>query len=132
MRKHIDDLGSEFDKVAQRAERWLNPCYLDIAVQDLISACSSGIPNVCFRAVWVLGHTEVREAFNEIRRLCDDLDEEVQYDAVVALGIHGDDRSIADLLSWLLTECPSRPGFYPLTKIGPKCISRATGVREPH
>jgi len=122
IQRHVANLGASDDGISRRAEACLIRYYGNDAIPYLIRACESDNSVVRYRAVWVLGHPRAAEVFDTIRRLCDDPDERVHYDAIMALGVLDDDRAIPYLIELMLLCAPTRPGASALHRMGPKCV----------
>jgi HEAT repeat protein len=118
IRKCLANLRSPDPQESERAERLLIRHYASECVPELILACRSDNPVVRFRAVWILGYSRAPAAYETVRELCDDPDPRVRYDAVVALGIHGDGRAIEYLAELTQAEDLTRPGKYALSRMG--------------
>jgi HEAT repeat protein len=125
--KHIHDLSSIDKKISARAEGYLLRYYGVKALDQLITACFDPDPQMRWRCAWVLGHTHGTRAYETILRLMtQDPSGFVRYDAAVALGILGDERAIAPLISLMLQpdeeNCVDSAASMGLVRLGKSAI----------
>jgi HEAT repeat protein len=106
------------EKVGKAAEKHIIERYGARAIPGLIPLCDHQDPQVRCRVVWILGQTQDASVLNTILRMTDDLDEEVRYDAVVALGKFGNRDAIRPLIEIALETEESQPAFLALTELG--------------